>query len=78
MTKERLDGLYLMLLGSVVFLLLGGVLEQGAATKLVDFRVVYYPADASSNTPTPTWNPMFCAHTGQRGLTAQRIPRSAR
>ncbi len=44
MTKARLDGLYLMLLGSVVFLLLGGVLEQGAATKLVDFRVVYYPA----------------------------------
>ena len=44
MKKARLDGLYLMLLGSVVFLLLGGVLEQGAATKLVDFRVVYYPA----------------------------------
>jgi hypothetical protein len=44
MTKARLDSLYLMLLGSLVFLLLGGVLELGAATKLVDFRVVYYPA----------------------------------
>ena len=44
MTKARLDGLYLMLLGSVVFILLGAVLERTATSPLVDFRVVYYPA----------------------------------
>ena len=44
MTKARLDGLYPVLLGSLVFLLLGIALEQAAPVPLVDFRGLYYPA----------------------------------
>ncbi len=44
MTKARLDGLYLLLLGSVVFLLLGVALERSASAPMVDFRMMYYPA----------------------------------
>ena len=44
MTRARRDGLCLVLLGSVAFLLLGIVLEQAAAAPMVDFKVVYYPA----------------------------------
>ena len=44
MTKARLDGLYPVLLGSMVFLLLGIALEQAAPVPLVDFRGLYYPA----------------------------------
>jgi len=46
MTKARLDGLYPVLLGSMVFLLLGIALEQAAPVPLVDFRGLYYPRDA--------------------------------
>jgi hypothetical protein len=42
MTKAQLDGLYLVLLGSVVFLLFGVALERSAPAPFVDFRVVYY------------------------------------
>src|SRR5665213_866653 len=44
MTKERLDGLYLLLLGGVVFLLLGGVLENVAIAPMSDFKAIYYGA----------------------------------
>jgi hypothetical protein len=44
MTKERLDGLYLLLLGALVFLLLGGVLENVAASPMSDFKAIYYGA----------------------------------
>ncbi len=44
MTRTRLDGLNLVLLGSLVFLLLGIALERSAPAPMVDFRVVYYPA----------------------------------
>jgi hypothetical protein len=44
MTRARLDGLYLMLIGSLTFLLLGIVLENAAHSSLVDFRTLYYPA----------------------------------
>ena len=44
MTKERLDGLYLLLLGGLVFLLLGGVLENVAASPMSDFKAIYYGA----------------------------------
>ena len=44
MTKARLDGLYLMLLGSAVFLSLGALLASTSPIKMVDFRVLYYPA----------------------------------
>jgi hypothetical protein len=44
MTRARLDGLSLLLVGCAVFLLLGGALENTARAPFVDFRVVYYPA----------------------------------
>jgi len=44
MTRARLDSLYLLMLGCVVFVLLGAVLERAAPAPLADFRVVYYPA----------------------------------
>ena len=44
MTKARLDGLYLLLLGSLVFILLGATLERNHYVTMVDFRALYYPA----------------------------------
>jgi len=44
MEKARLDGLYVMLLGSAAFLLLGVVLASTSPVEMVDFRVLYYPA----------------------------------
>jgi hypothetical protein len=43
MTKARLDGLYLLLLGALVFILLGVVMENAASSPLADFRGLYYP-----------------------------------
>jgi hypothetical protein len=43
-TKARQDGLYLLLLGSVAFLLLGVVLEKIAPVSMADFRGLYFPA----------------------------------
>jgi hypothetical protein len=44
MTRARLDGLYFLLLGSLVFLLLGIALLPAARAPLTDFRGLYYPA----------------------------------
>jgi hypothetical protein len=44
MTRARLDGLYLLLLGNAVFLLLGGALESTSHVATVDFRMSYYSA----------------------------------
>jgi len=44
MNGARRDGLLLLLLGSVVFVLLGLALEHASHEPMVDFRVVYYPA----------------------------------
>jgi hypothetical protein len=44
MTKTRLDGFYLLLLGSAVFLLMGSALENAAPVTTVDFRLMYYSA----------------------------------
>jgi uncharacterized membrane protein (UPF0136 family) len=44
MTRTRLDGLYLLVLGCLVFLLLGIALENAGPTSLADFRALYYPA----------------------------------
>ena len=43
-TKSRRDGLLLLLLGSVVFVLLGVALENSAQAPSADFRALYYPA----------------------------------
>jgi hypothetical protein len=42
--KARRDGLVLLLLGSIVFLLLGIALENAAQSPSADFRALYYPA----------------------------------
>jgi len=42
--KARRDGLLLLLLGSVVFILLGVALENSAQAPAADFRALYYPA----------------------------------
>jgi hypothetical protein len=44
MSKARRDGLYLVLLGSLVFVLMGTALEYTARAPLADFRTVYFPA----------------------------------
>ena len=44
MTSARRDGLYLLLLGSLAFILLGTVLEISFPITMVDFRVLYQPA----------------------------------
>lgn len=44
MTRARRDGLYLLLLGSVVFLALGTALERISSVSMIDFKVVYYSA----------------------------------
>ena len=44
MDQARHDGLRLLLLGSIVFVLLGVALENSAPSQSVDFRVMYYPA----------------------------------
>jgi hypothetical protein len=44
MSKGRLDGMYLLLMGSLVFLLLGGVLENNAPAPMSDFKAIYYGA----------------------------------
>ncbi len=44
MTNARRDGLYLVLLGCAVFVLIGSALENAVPVTAVDFRVVYYSA----------------------------------
>ena len=44
MTRARRDGLYLLLLGSAAFLLLGAALESASRVATVDFRMSYYSA----------------------------------
>ncbi len=44
MTKARLDGLLLLLLGSLVFISLGAVLENSFRVTMVDFEALYNPA----------------------------------
>ena len=44
MTKARLDGLYLLLLGSALFVSMGSVVERTGSGKMEDFKVVYYQA----------------------------------
>jgi uncharacterized membrane protein (UPF0136 family) len=44
MTRARLDGLYLLLLGGAVFSLLSVVLQNAAPMPVTDFRALYYPS----------------------------------
>ena len=42
MTRDRLDGLYLLILGSAVFVLLGVALEANSQYSMVDFKSLFY------------------------------------
>jgi hypothetical protein len=42
MTKSRRDGLYLLLIGSAIFILLGAALEHSSPFAMMDFKVVYW------------------------------------
>src|SRR5450631_2464819 len=42
MTNARLDGLYLLVFGCAVFILLGTFLESFSAVSMIDFKAVYY------------------------------------
>ena len=44
MTKSRKDGLYILLLGSMILLLLGSILEYASPISMTDFKGVYYGA----------------------------------
>jgi hypothetical protein len=44
MTRKRLDGLYLVLFGAVIFVLVGAALENAAPVSTADFRVMYFSA----------------------------------
>jgi hypothetical protein len=44
MSKAQRDGLYLVLLGSLVFVLMGSALEYTARAPLADFKTVYFPS----------------------------------
>ena len=53
MKRERVDGLYLLILGSLVFLLLGGVLENVAPAPMSDFNAIYYGARCVTHGANP-------------------------
>ena len=44
MTRARLDGLLLLLLGSVVFVLMGTAWERSSPVSMLDFKELYYGA----------------------------------
>jgi hypothetical protein len=44
MTKARLDGIYLLLLGSLTFIMLGAAFENASPVPMIDFKGLYYPA----------------------------------
>lgn len=44
MTRARRDGLYLVILGALVFVIMGFALEKAVAVSTADFRVVYFSA----------------------------------
>ena len=44
MTRTRRDGLYLLLIGTVLFLILGVAFEKSSSSAMQDFRVLYNPA----------------------------------
>lgn len=53
MTNSRRDGLYLVLLGSLVFIFMGTALEQTVSTPLADFGTIYFPSQALAKNHDP-------------------------
>ncbi len=82
MTKARRDGLYFVLLGCAIFLLVGTALEQAAPVKTVDFRVIYYSARCLLDHRDP-YNPSdldstYHAYGGESAGDNPQIRRSER
>ncbi|MGP8250785.1 MAG: glycosyltransferase family 87 protein [Terracidiphilus sp.] len=46
MSNEQRDGLYLVLMGSLVFILMGTVLQRAVPAPLADFGTIYFPSKA--------------------------------
>ena len=75
MTKARLDGLYLMLLGSLAFLLLGTVLAYTSGIEMVDFQ-----CSLPGAMPDAPWRPLqrrrcCCVRPWRRQEIGQRMLR---
>jgi hypothetical protein len=75
MTKARLDGLYLVVLGALVFVLMGSALETVAPVSTVDFRVVYYSARCLLDHRDPyNENDLQSIYLFQGGETSKETP----
>jgi hypothetical protein len=87
MTKARLDGLLLLLLGSLVFISLGAVLENSFRVTMVDFKVLYYPArcliqhgdpynesEVAGNTRSDGGDPQLATATDRQVVTRYLYP----
>jgi hypothetical protein len=79
MTKARRDGLYLVLLGSAIFLMVGSALENAVPVPTVDFRVVYYSARCLLEHRDPyKESDLDYIYRTQGGATAQDSPQIRR
>ena len=79
MNQGRRDGLVLLMLGSIVFVLLGVALESAVPSRDVDFRVMYYPARCLIQHQDP-YNPdqvmsLYRAEGGDAPTDADKIRR---
>ena len=75
MSKTRKDGLYLMLLGTAIFLLLGFALERAAPVSTADFRLMYYSARCLLSHHDPYQeSELRKTYQSQGGETAQDTP----
>ena len=73
--KASKDGLYLMLLGAAVFLLLGFALEKAAPVSTADFRLMYYSARCLLSRHDPYQeSELQKTYQDQGGETAQDTP----
>jgi hypothetical protein len=74
-TKAGKDGLYLMLLGAAVFLLLGFALERSMPVSTADFRLMYYSARCLLNHHDPYQeSELRKTYEEQGGATARDTP----
>jgi hypothetical protein len=79
MNQARRDGLWLLMLGSIVFVLLGVAFESSVPSRNVDFRVMYYPARCLIQHQDP-YNPdqvmsLYRAEGGDSPTDADKIRR---
>ena len=77
MTKARLDGLYLFLLGAATFLLFGFTLEHILDTGMGDFKAVYYSSRTLLNHQDPYREADLLQSFQSHGGQFSAIPSSA-